>query len=96
MIFFLFSCVVPGLIVSMIAIAMTIKLRYLIPISLLTIIPSTIVYVIWRFWLSTDPTTLSGSVFNDYLVVLATNWVAYIIATSTRRDVILKATRGYV
>ena len=95
MLIYLVVLCVPGVILGRVLIIFTLKMRYLIPLSLLTIILYSLVFVAWQSWVYFNTGSTENLVFEAYLLTIGVNWVACIFTIINRRDVILKATRGY-
>ena len=95
MIILIFLAVLPGVFVGRILVHFTIMLRFLIPLSLLMIIFYSLIFVAWQSWVYYDTASAVGLTFSNYLVLVGINWIASFITIINRRDVILKAIRGY-
>lgn len=95
MILLIFLTVLPGVVAGRILVHFTIKLRFLIPLSLLMIIFYSLVFVGWQSWVYYDTSSTEGLTFPNYLMIVVISLIVSFITIINRRDVILKATRGY-
>lgn len=91
----IFLAVLPGVVVGRVLVHFTIKIRFLIPLSLLMIIFYSLIFVVWQSWVYYDTASAAGLTFSNYLTLVGINWIVSFITIINRRDVILKAKRGY-
>lgn len=95
MILLILLSVLPGVVLGRILVHFTTKLRFLIPLSLLMIVFYSLLFVGWQSWVYYDTSSTEGLTFSNYLIMVIISWIASFITIINRRDLILKATRGY-